>query len=454
MSHPATPRPYLSFLVPSLWLIASACGEVTHETVDASVQIDTPPIDTPPIDAPGPTTNVQVTTTGDDANDGLTNPVKTLKRALAIATSNGAIRTITLAAGKYGAANGETYPYLVPANVTILGAAAGGTILAGTGAEKGLTIDTGGLSHLQLESFGTAVSVTGTATLSTLTFRVNKLAVDVATAGLVTADALDVTGVPGACNDAAINAAGAARVAVTGLGIHTTGTFLSLRDQSIVTITGASAAGQACGSNGPMIAHGGKALTIAGSTIDAGGVGISLTAGTPNLTLTNTVISNMRSNAITGSAGVIDVTGGEIRNSGHAFDVVTATIKLTNTALKGNLVFGIVVRGAAASPSTLLLRGTTVSGNGIGIYLLDYAIADLGTAANPGNNIIQNNVNIGLLIEGANGARTIDAAGNTWMPSVQGANVQGKYSPQTLAGPIPPVDGNNFAVLTGWKLQF
>src|SRR5215212_6558866 len=103
---------------------------------------------------------VQVAGTGDDANDGFTRPVKTLKHAVGIAASNRDVTDIVLASGRYSTAAGETFPYTVPTGVTVSGPVGGGAILAGSKAEPGMIVDTGGLHDLELEDFTIAVTAT------------------------------------------------------------------------------------------------------------------------------------------------------------------------------------------------------------------------------------------------------------------------------------------------------
>src|SRR5262245_9243883 len=91
---------------------AAACGEVHTMAPDAATDsaLDSPP---------GVT--VQVSTTGDDGSDGIARPVKTLKRAFALAVADGRITQISLDSGTYSAANGESFPYTVPANLKVTG---------------------------------------------------------------------------------------------------------------------------------------------------------------------------------------------------------------------------------------------------------------------------------------------------------------------------------------------
>ena len=67
--------------------------------------------------------------------------------------------------------------------------------------------------------------------------------------------------------------------------------------------------------------------------------------------------------------------------------------------------------------------GITMRGSAASTY-------DLGTAASPGNNVIQGNTTgsqtTGLFVDVAAGV-TVSAVGNTFAAGVQGANAQGQY---------------------------
>src|ERR1041385_4207447 len=112
----------------------------------------------------GDGTTLQVATTGDDANNGITKPLRTLRRAIELADTDPTITAIQIAAGRYDAAHAETFPYLVPPNLTIFGPAGGGAILAGTGIEPGLVVANGTLRDLEMESLMVAIDATATAT--------------------------------------------------------------------------------------------------------------------------------------------------------------------------------------------------------------------------------------------------------------------------------------------------
>lgn len=105
---------------------------------------------------------VLVSTTGDDGNDGITQPVKTLKRAFALAVVDDRITEIALAQGDYGADNGESFPYVVPADLTISGTNAK---LIGAGSNDGLILESGTLRRIELHGFSVALTITGTVEL-------------------------------------------------------------------------------------------------------------------------------------------------------------------------------------------------------------------------------------------------------------------------------------------------
>ena len=87
-------------------------------------------------------------------------------------------------------------------------------------------------------------------------------------------------------------------------------------------------------------------------------------------------------------------------------------------------------------------RGVVVSA-----YSQPSGSCDLGTASAPGGNTIQGNTR-GLCVDG-NAATTywvIQAAGNTWDPSVQGADADGHMAAGSiLSGPYTAA-GTNFYV--------
>lgn len=77
------------------------------------------------------------------------------------------------------------------------------------------------------------------------------------------------------------------------------------------------------------------------------------------------------------------------------------------------------------------------------------SLIDLGTPASPGNNVIQSSQGIGVALQlWADEDFVLPAHGNTWRPSVQGADASGAYAPQLVSGPVPEAEGNNYALVT------
>jgi hypothetical protein len=86
--------------------------------------------------------------------------------------------------------------------------------------------------------------------------------------------------------------------------------------------------------------------------------------------------------------------------------------------------------------------------------LNEVVVADLGTAASPGNNTLQGNLDVGLNLSKCPPAEMISAVGNTWQPNVQNANGAGKYPvTASVTGPVTPGSASNYTIATGCTLQ-
>jgi hypothetical protein len=394
-------------------------------------------------DALDPTTTIQVATTGNDAADGMTAPVKTLKRGIELATANGAIKTIHLEAGKYGPANGETFPYTVPTGVRILGAP--GTAVAGPGAEVGLVVDTGSLESLDFADFATAIQVIGIAEFKHVTVSTSAVGVLADGAANLTATGLSFTATAGA-TQTGLKAVGSSQVSVNTFVATDTLSVVEL-DQATVSIAKGMISGRG------NISAKGKSLVLKDSQIIGGG-GIDLDGGTQlEVTLENTTIADSSSDAIVGRAKTFHMTGGELRNNGRGgAELVGGTYTFTNVGIKGNPVFGIYLQDGSAAPGTISMRGCTIAGNGgDGIYLFAGATGDFGTAANPGTNTFEGNAGVGLNI--ATSPSAVSAVGNTWLRNTQGSDANGKFPAQLKTGPVNFAAHNNFAIEGSSTLQ-
>jgi len=404
--------------------------------------------DAPP-DAPDVAgTVLHVSTTGDDANDGLTQPVKTLKHAIGLAAANPLLVKIVVATGRYSSASGETFPYTVPTNLVIVGPAGGGAIFAGTKSEPGLTVGTGTLQDVELEDFTVAITATGTARVANTRIRTSMVGIRGETTAKLTVDNLDITGAVGACSSGIV-IVGAADLAATTLATRGLATTLDAKDQTTINITNANIAGDPSCSTGAfsvpvMSVTSNKSFVLVDSLIDRGNNGLSLGSGLEPLhvNLTSTIIRNMNTNALTGTVGVVFVmTGGALSSNGRGgAELGEGNWSFTNVTVDHNAVFGIYLQDA-----TLRMRDCTVTSNGDGVYLLTPISVDLGTAADPGNNILKDNSDVSLNYDSSR--IQVEAVGNIWKPGIQGADGSGRYgSPAVLQGPIALAAFNNYAM--------
>ena len=146
------------------------------------------------------------------------------------------------------------------------------------------------------------------------------------------------------------------------------------------------------------------------------------------------------------AAGYLAVDGANVSSNSGAGIVAGGSAVVTNSTLSGNTSYAISV----ASGGSIALSGSQLTNNQGGVELNGTGgNANLGTASNPGNNTIQNPSSAsGLVVRWASG--TVQAVGNTWVPSVQGADASGHYTSQLLSG---PESGQNFTFGAGVDLQ-
>jgi uncharacterized protein DUF1565 len=428
-------------------LLVAACGNVKNDDQAGDAA--------PPADD-SPNTTVKVAPTGDDAADGIAAPVKTLKRGIGIAGTNPMITTISLAAGRYEAATGETFPYTVPPNLTVHGPSGGGAILAGTATIPGLVVDAGTLRDLELETFMVAITSRAATTLANVRVRESVTALRAEAAAQLTVDGLDVTGTAGACATA-IELNGGADLKATNVATRTLGVALDARDQSTVDLA-ANITGDGTCNTAAILSNTNKTLALHDTIIDGGHDGISFgsQAGSTQATFTNTTIRNVTNDGLINGHVVLNMTGGALTDNGRAgMEAAGGKWTFTNVAIKNHPVMGIYIQLSSTELGVVTLRGCTLTGNRDGIYFFDGGRGDLGTAASPGNNVIQGNSGVGLNIDGGpSSPANITAIGNTWRPNVQGANAQGKYTDGvTVNGPVEPGAGGNFAVNMGWSIS-
>ena len=164
--------------------------------------------------------------------------------------------------------------------------------------------------------------------------------------------------------------------------------------------------------------------------------------------LTQVTISGM-ANAVASDTGVSAdaiLTADGVALTGNARGIFWASasaaslLDLRNMTITGNSLVGVQIAG---NGGTLKLRGSTVSNNGAegGVTIYSTTVADLGTQASPGQNTFTGNAGPGVFSIVPTGA-TVDAVGNTWIPSQEGADASGRYSmapdftPVAKTGPV------------------
>jgi Protein of unknown function (DUF1565) len=427
-----------------LVFLSAACGFPRPPDVDG--------------DAADADTIVRVSPGGDDANDGVVQPVRTIKHAIGLAAANAKITSIALATGTYGTLTGETFPYVVPANVVITGPAGGGAILVGTKTEPGLTVGAGGLRDLDLQNFTTAVTATGAASLKNVRLLGSMRGLQAETTAQLTVENLEIEGAPGACASG-ILLLGSSVLTVTNLATRNLETALTASDASDVNVAKANISGdRTCAqTSAEVVVTSSRRFIIKDSLLDNGAYGVFIAprASSLDVLISNTIIRNMKFDALGARAPAaapipFHMIGGEMSNSGQSgAQLLTGVWRLTDVRIQQNTNLAIYLQDG-----TLIMRGCKVIGNGFGINVFDNASADLGTSSNPGNNEFRNNTDVALLVDGTTSGTIVEAVGNTWRPSVQGADENGKYlMPQTISGPLPSSPGNNYAVGNGRSVR-
>ena len=396
----------------------------------------------------GPVVAIHVSPSGDDSNDGLSLPVKTLRHAIDLAATNPQVTQVALAVGTYSASNGEAFPYIIPANITVVGPAGGGAIIAGNQTVPGLTVDVGGLQDLSLQDFATAVTVTGSASLKNVQIRASMIAVQAEATGSLTVNNLDITGIApgssGTCSTGIV-VNGAAKLVATTLTTQDVGRPLDARDQSVVTMANATFSGNSTCS-GSLSILSTASFSLSDSLVDGGGILIVAQSTSFHATISNTIIRGGLVGFPNFKAS-FQMIGGEIFGSpGSGAQVGQGTWTFTNVKIHQNTDLAIYLQGA-----NLIMRNCQVIDNGAGVDVFADSTADLGTTTSPGGNVFQGNKSVGVFAESSN---LVNAIGNTWNPNVQGADKDGKYpSTATISVPVAATDNGNFEIGDGSSLS-
>jgi len=114
---------------------------------------------------------------------------------------------------------------------------------------------------------------------------------------------------------------------------------------------------------------------------------------------------------------------------------------ITSTTITANGGTGVTTFDTS-SPA---LRSCTITLNtSDGVLAEDTSTPNLGDSATAGFNTLTGNTGVGL--NNNTTSSTIQAVGNTWIASVQGADGSGHYGPMLTLVPVAAVGGNNYAV--------
>ncbi len=129
----------------------------------------------------------------------------------------------------------------------------------------------------------------------------------------------------------------------------------------------------------------------------------------------------------------------------------TVLVRIGETEGDGNTITGNGT-GISSRDARLYILNNSIESNQEGVEVHAAGHVILGSQVHPGNNVIRNNIHVGLK-NYMN--RRINAEGNVWNPDVQGADSEGHYDPQTVQGPVEPEDGNNFSITSQYgEIQF
>lgn len=410
-------------------LLASACNFPRPDLGDDAGTSDAALADA---DIP-PGISIHVAGTGDDANDGIAKPVKTLKHAIGLAAANPDITSIVLASGRYSTSGGETFPYTLPANLVVLGAAGGGTILAGSNAEPGFIIGNGAVRDLELEDFTVALTVTGNADVAAVHVRTKSVAMRASGTGKVAVLDLDIAGASGSCA-AGIELSDAAEMTAVNLVTRGLETSVAAKNVSVLHLSKADFTSPHCDyQSAVLIISTSKPVMIEDSSIDGGdnGLLVSETSPTPLIALSNTNIKNLTKTAVDMRTGTLTVSGGLFSNQGAALilsDVDASIAGITATRHAGAVI--------QTGDGRFRMRNSTLTENAEGFYISSVMPIDLGKAGDAGGNVFQNGFNTRTLDVEFGVPVHISAVGNTWRPGVQGADAAGHYATQTISGPV------------------
>lgn len=195
----------------------------------------------------------------------------------------------------------------------------------------------------------------------------------------------------------------------------------------------------------------GATLQLSSSSLAGNGTGIVIagsSASPGTVALSGAFIENSTRNGIVASdTSRLSIGAGSVlrNNAGHgiAFSSTSSQLRIDGAELTGNGKLGLSYFGADCQ-----VRNTRIDGNVEGGIVMENfsnvapAPCDLGSAASPGGNTFFATSNTAALRVRTAGV-AVQAVGNVWVASEQGANAQGRYAvpagqtANVISGPVP-----------------
>ena len=379
--------------------------------------------------------------------------------------------------------NGESIGAQIPNNITIAPVAPNTVTLETPTHETGFEFTgDGAVSGLEMRGFYPAVEAfNGTVTITDMTLTDNLMAVSVEHAAFVTATNVDISDAAlpdatgyqvteqgrldtsgGSISDVGTNcdsngigvyAQGLASITMDGTDMSAMGgNAIQLRDSSTATFKNLSidGANSGCTTANAIELLGAPVISFDTVNVTTFRRGIEVDNSGVQLSLANSTFSAMNTS--------IEMYGGFLQDSGSTFNgnAGISCLEACGLTLTSTTFMNGTAPIAVASQSQLKLRSTSIrnfiaNNTAKAILILGSGIYDFGTAQDPGNNTFVGNATelSAAAFPAADGA--INAVGNIWDPSTEGANSSGLYSAQLITG---PVSGKNYILSQGAELQF
>jgi hypothetical protein len=413
--------------------------------------------------------------TGLDTNAGtLDKPLKTIKKSLEVWKAG---KELVLLPATYSEVSGEQWPYDLPAGVIIKSTAAGVVLESNLATRpNAFNVSSVQIENVAFKDFATAlVQSSGKQTLKGVIFESNNAA---SMTGSAEADWSNLNFRKGS-----VSLLGQSLTNLKGAIFGTAFRAILVTDSAQLNLeNGSTPDGPVV--NAIVVARRNAKASVKNSTLSTIIEALEVIGGA-KLDVVNTIISSTTGPGVfVSSSSTLSMTGGSISvpNDGiEARSYANVTVdgtKITATSATGKGITmstgSLKVSNAQISSQNtaveiteqtdFILRNSSLytrTNNNWALYINDAGpvngITDLGTAASPGGNTFKTvSSNLFPLVNiqiGTFATTTVNASGNTWRPSVQGADAAGKYAAATVVGPSALAQ-QNYYVGTGVTLKF